>query len=91
MITEQTRIILTKKLDVSDLAGEKVMADFETGKYYMLKGAANDIWEHIQSDITVGELKDRLLRIYDVDEATCLQGIVTFLEQLHQNGFLSLQ
>ena len=91
MITESTKIILHKKPDVVDMAGEKVMVDFETGKYYMLKGAANEIWDCIQSDISVGELKSRLLEIYDTDEETCLKSTLSFLEQMRTNGFIAFK
>lgn len=42
-MTDSTKITLIKPMDVTDLAGDKVMIDFETGKYYMLKGSAVDI------------------------------------------------
>ena len=90
-ITENTKIILHKKIDVVDVSGEKVMADFASGKYYMLKGSANDIWDLIQSDTTVSELKSKLIDSFDVDEDTCLQSTIAFLEQLHENGFIHLQ
>ena len=44
----EKKVVLVKNLEVSDLAGEKVMIDFESGKYFMLKGSANEIWELIQ-------------------------------------------
>lgn len=33
------------KRNVTDLAGEKVMVDFEQGKYFCIKGVGNDIWD----------------------------------------------
>lgn len=37
---EKNEIIkLKKQLNVTDLAGEKVMIDFESGKYFLIKGA----------------------------------------------------
>ena len=44
-----TIIQLKKKLNVTDLSGEKVMVDFDSGKYFMIKGAGNDIWNLIQT------------------------------------------
>ena len=87
---KETKVTLIKRIDVTDIAGDKVMIDFETGKYYMLKGTAVDIWENIQSEITVGELLERLLGLYDVDEETCLKGIESFLTQLESSKFISL-
>lgn len=89
-MNKETKIKLIKSIDVADIAGDKVMIDFETGKYYMLKGTAVDIWENIQTETTVGELLDKLLNIYDVDEKTCLSGIEKFLTQLESSNFISL-
>lgn len=90
-ITENTKITLIKPMDVTDLAGDKVMIDFETGKYYMLKGSAVDIWEKIQTPTTVLDIKNTLLDIYDVAEEECMNSIVSFLSQMQENGFINFE
>ena len=45
-------IKLKKAINVTDLSGEKVMIDFESGKYFMIKGSGNDIWDMIQDEIS---------------------------------------
>lgn len=91
MMKENTVVHLVKQLDVTDLSGEKVMIDFSTGKYFLLKGSANDIWDMLTKDITVAEIKDGLMQVYDVDEETCMASVQNFLLQMHQNGFIELQ
>ena len=91
MINTNTKVHLIKQLDVTDLSGEKVMIDFSTGKYFLLKGSANEIWDMLSNDITVAEIKDSLMQIYDVDEDTCMTSVQNFLLQMHQNGFIELQ
>lgn len=90
MITNQTKIHLEKKLDVTDLSGEKVMIDFETGKYFLLKGSANEIWEYIEQDITVEQIVEKLLTVYEVDRQTCEASVIQFLTQLVENGFITV-
>ena len=46
------KLKLKRKLNVTDLAGEKVMIDFETGKYFLIKGVGNDIWDMLQEEQT---------------------------------------
>ena len=58
-------IHMKRQLNVTDLSGEKVMIDFETGKYFLIKGVGNDIWDMIQSDITVGDIISKLMEEYD--------------------------
>ena len=89
-MNKDTKINLVRKIDVTDMAGDKVIVDFETGKYYMLKGTAADIWENIQSETTLGALIETLLSIYDIDEDTCLKGTEAFLKQMVDVNFITL-
>ena len=54
-----TGIKLIKNLEVTCLNDEKAMVDFETGKYFLLKGSANDIWDYIQEETTVEEIVNK--------------------------------
>lgn len=83
-------IKMLKRPDVSELAGEKVMIDFETGKYFMLKGSANEIWEILEDGITEEQIVEKLLEIYEVDKATCEASVHEFLNTLVDNGFISV-
>lgn len=73
---------MKRQLNVTDLSGEKVMIDFETGKYFLIKGVGNDIWDMIQSDITVGDIISKLMEEYDVSEAECESSVMDFLNKL---------
>ena len=81
-------IILKKKLNVTDLSGEKVMIDFETGKYFLIKGSGNDIWDMLQEEITPAQIVENLLEIYDVSAEECEKAVMNFLGQMQQNGFI---
>ena len=85
---KSTNIILKKKLNVTDLAGEKVMIDFESGKYFMIKGAGNDIWDMIQNEISIEEIIQNLLQIYDVSVEECEQSVFSFLDQMKKLNFI---
>lgn len=86
---KSTKIILKKKLSVTELSGEKVMLDFETGKYFLIKGTGNDIWDLIQEETTVGEIIDKLMQEYDVTSQECEASVIEFLEKLQKYGFLN--
>ena len=88
MMNDNTIVHLVKHLDVTDLAGEKVMIDFATGKYFLLKGSANEIWDMLDQDVTISEIRNSLMNIYDVDEPTCTASTQSFLQQMEQNGFI---
>ena len=90
-MNDTTKVHLIKQLDVTDLSGEKVMIDFSTGKYFLLKGSANEIWDMLSKDVTVADIRKSLMEIYDVDFETCTNSIHNFLLQMQQNGFIELQ
>ena len=85
-----TKVKLAKQINVTDLAGEKVMIDFESGKYFMIKGVGNDIWDMIQEEISVGEITEKLLAEYDVAEDVCYASVCEFLEKLQELQFISV-
>ena len=89
-MTEKSRVNLIKKLEVTELDGEKVMIDFSTGKYFLLKGAANEIWDYIQAPIVVLDILQRLMKVYDVPEETCRDSIFLFLTQLKNYEFITI-
>ena len=83
-----TTIKLTKEINVTDLSGEKVMVDFESGKYFLIKGVGNDIWDMIQKEITVGEIIEKLLQEYEVSEEECEKSVFEFLGKLEELQFI---
>lgn len=84
--TKQIKVV--KKLNVTDLSGEKVMVDFEQGKYFMIKGAGNEIWDMIKDGISGAEIIDDLLKKYDVNEEICEKETMAFLNQLEEFGII---
>ena len=86
---ELTDVIkLKKQISVTDLSGEKVMIDFDSGKYYMLKGVGNDIWDLIQNEISVSGIIDKLLSEYEVSKEECTKSVIDFLSKLRDMEFI---
>ena len=85
---KNSEIIIKKQLKANELAGEKVMIDFETGKYFLIKGVGNDIWDMLQQEITPANIIENLLKEYDVSEEECETSVMEFLEKLQKLGFI---
>ena len=66
------------------------MIDFDSGKYFMIKGVGNDIWDRIQSEVSVEDLIKGLLSEYDIDENTCEADVINFLNKLAEHDFLQI-
>lgn len=82
------KIKLIKTINVTELDGEKVMVDFETGKYFLIKGTGNDIWDMLQEEITASEIIDNLLKEYDVSREDCEASVMSFLEKMEKYKFI---
>ena len=81
-------IKMKKKPNVTDLSGEKVMIDFETGKYFLIKGVGNDIWDMLQEEITPNQIIEKLLGEYDVEREECETSVIAFLEKMKSYDFI---
>ena len=77
-----------KELSITDLSGEKVMVDFDSGKYFLIKGVGNDIWDLIQQEMTVAEMVSKLLVEYEVEEEVCKASVIEFLKDLKKSGLI---
>ena len=91
MGAELRHVKILRKPEVTELAGEKVMIDFESGNYVILKGAANDIWDLLGEGVTVEAVISGVMGIYEVEEAECRASTVAFLEQLEEAGFIEME
>lgn len=92
-----TRIQMKQRRDVTDLAGEKVMVDFEQGKYFCIKGVGNDIWDMLEEQqdadgkpdaLKIDTILHKLLEEYEVTEEVCEKEVLEFLDKLKQAGIL---
>ena len=88
---ENFKVTVIKKPEVTDLVGERVMIDFDNGNYFILTGTANDIWDMLEDGVNSESIVDSLLDIYEVDAETCRTGVLSFLNDLVQIGFVSLE
>lgn len=73
-----------------ELAGETVILDMASGRYFALDPVGTRVWEWIQRSCTVASLCDWLQQEYDVDPALCRQDISILLEQLAAHGLVKL-
>lgn len=82
------KIKLKQQINVTDLNGEKAMLDFNTGKYYIIKGVGNDIWDMLSEEITINEIINKLLSEYKVSHEECEKSVIEFLDKLEKANFI---
>ena len=83
-----TRIRMKQQRDVTDLAGEKVMVDFEQGKYFCIKGEEQPDADGKPAALMIETILHKLLEEYEVTEEVCEKEVLEFLDKLKQAGIL---
>lgn len=88
---EITSVIKKKSgIEAVDLAGEKVITDFNAGNYYMLTGVGGVIWNMLEKEITPEQIIKNLLAEYDVDEETCKADVMEYLNEVEKLGYIEV-
>ena len=77
-----------KKLDITILNGERVILDFTTGNYYVIKGVGSIILDMLEDEIRVNDIIEKLLIEYDVSREECEQSVIEFLQKLKEADFI---
>ncbi len=90
MVNLSTKITLAKRFEVSEIAGEKVMIDFESGKYFMIKGTGNVIFDMLTEKITVSDIIEALMEKYEISETDCTKDTLAFLNDLYNKNIIKI-
>lgn len=89
-IPEISVISVTKEAVHCDLEDEVVILGLKDGVYYGLNPVGSFIWKLIQKPISVKEIKEAILKEYDVDEETCENDLQELLGDLLDKGLVEL-
>ncbi len=86
----QQKFIQNKNYIASDMNGEKVMLDVQSGKYYNLGTIGGRIWDLSAQASTVEEIVSRLMEEYEVSQDVCTQQVSTFIGQMLSEGLVEI-
>ena len=75
----------------SELSGEVVILNLESGKYYSLDAVGASVWKMIQEPRTVGAIKETLLNTYDVTTERCEADLRELLVSLEAAGVVEVK
>ncbi|OPX87436.1 MAG: Coenzyme PQQ synthesis protein D (PqqD) [Pelotomaculum sp. PtaB.Bin104] len=89
-ISVDTIVSQATGLVAADMDGEKVMLNIEKGKYYGINGIGSRIWELLEIPHRVREVVDALLKEYKVEEKTCQNDVLAFLNKLYDQGLVNI-
>lgn len=84
------RICRNKNTVSTELDGETVILDVSSGVYSGLDLVGTFIWNMMEGTVLVSEIRDEVLKKYDVDEDQCVTDLILFLRNLAYNGLIEI-
>lgn len=94
---EQRQISLDAKVVVASdqvstsLEDETVVLHLKDGVYYGLDPVGSRIWNLLQEPQTVKDVRDILLKEYNVEPQRCEQDLLNLLEKLANKGLIEIK
>ena len=89
-ISPRSIVVVAKEQVSCDLAGEAAILHLQSGIYYGLDEVGARIWNLIQEPRVVNDIRDALLREYDVEADRCEQDLLAMLQQLAAEGLVEV-
>jgi hypothetical protein len=90
IISEISTIVVTKDQVSCDLSGEAAILNLKSGVYFGLNTVGASIWKLIQEPKTVREIREAILKEYNVDSGRCEQDILEILQELSTHGLIEI-
>ena len=75
----------------SDLDGEVVILDMESGKYHGLDTTGTRIWELLEDQISFNEIVLQLMSEYLVEQEQCATDVKEFIYQMMDSGLVETE
>jgi hypothetical protein len=73
-----------------DLAGEAAILNLKNSVYYGLDTVGARVWTLVQEPITVGAVRDAMVREYDVEPERCERDLIDLLHKLAAEGLIAI-
>lgn len=91
LISGDTTVNVSREIYMTDLDGEAIVLDVDTGKYYGLNEVGMRVLEMAEAEEpTVDEIVGALGAVYDVGHDQLRNDVVTFLKRMQELGLLHL-
>ena len=85
-----SRVVAVSDHVSCELEGEAVILDLEGGVYYGLNETALAIWELIQKPAFAWEIRDQILRQFQVESDGCETDILNLLGELKDSSLIQI-
>jgi hypothetical protein len=85
-------VVVAAKEQVScELGGEAAILGLANGIYYGLDLIGAKVWTLLQQSRSIDEIRDALLREYEVEPERCQSDLLALLERLRAEGLIEVR
>jgi hypothetical protein len=88
-ITLNSRVRIQEDVLFQELQGEAVLLNLKTGVYLGLNQLGTRIWQLLQENGDLNQVRGAILQEYDVTEEKCEQDLLELVRQMEKQGLLS--
>ncbi len=83
-------VVASKEQIFTDLGGEAVILGLESSQYYSLNDVGTRIWDLVQEQKTVLEIRNTILDEYDVEPERCEKELLDILKDMASEGLIEV-
>ncbi|HZI26965.1 MAG TPA: PqqD family peptide modification chaperone [Gemmatimonadaceae bacterium] len=89
-VTQQSTVVASERQVSSDLGGEAVILQLESGVYHGLNAVGAAIWALLREPRTVEEIQESILAEFAVDAERCQRDVLALLRELEAAGLIEV-
>src|ERR1019366_1759434 len=91
LISPDSIVVLSLEQISADLGGEAAILDLKNGIYYGLDEVGAAVWSLLQTPNTAAEVRDEILRRFEVDPDRCWRDLGALLSELASRGLIQVR
>lgn len=85
------KVVADKRLLSSEVRGEAVILNIQSGTYYGLDEVGTRIWQLVQQPVSLGDVLATLLSEYEVEPGRCERDLCRYIDDLADKGLISFE
>jgi hypothetical protein len=89
-LSVDSRVVATSDHVSCELEGEAVILNLDDCVYYGLNESSLAIWQLVQKPMFVWEIRDEIVRQFQVESNTCEKDVLSLLRQLKDSSLLQI-
>lgn len=86
-----TIVVISKGQLSSDLGGQQVILNLQSGVYYGLDSVGAFIWRALQTPCRISEIREAIVARYHVDAARAEHDLIALLSHLRESGLIEIK